>query len=63
MAGLSLHASVADRPLIRPFVISTGARTHQSVLSVRLSDGTHTGRGEATGVAYLGNTPDTLLAR
>jgi L-alanine-DL-glutamate epimerase-like enolase superfamily enzyme len=51
-----------DRPeLVRPFIIATGARTHQPVLHVEVSDGHHVGRGQATGVSYRGETPDGLL--
>lgn len=62
MPALSLHAAIQSRKLRKPFVISTGARTHQPVLSVMLSDGTFSGRGMATGLAYRGETPDVLLA-
>lgn len=62
MSALRMTVSLANPRLVRPFVISTGARTHQPYLSVRLSDGPHTGRGAATGIAYLGASPETLLA-
>jgi L-alanine-DL-glutamate epimerase-like enolase superfamily enzyme len=59
--GLSLDATIENRPLIKPFSISTGVRTHQPVLSVRLRDGSCIGRGQATGISYLGETAHTLL--
>lgn len=60
---LTLHAEVVRRPLIRPFSISTGSRTHVDVLAVRATDGPHTGRGEATGVRYRGDTADSMLGQ
>lgn len=60
---LQLNASVTSRRLLKPFVISTGARTHQLLLSVELSDGKYTGCGLASGLAYRGETPDLLLAQ
>lgn len=63
MGQLHIEADITERKLVRPFVISTGARTHQSVLSVRLSDGQYVGRGEATGVPYCGETAESLLAQ
>lgn len=54
MAMLKLETIVEDRKLVRPFSISTGTRTHQPVLTVRLSDGHNIGVGQATGVTYLG---------
>ncbi|MGB6229192.1 MAG: hypothetical protein WBF53_03580, partial [Litorimonas sp.] len=59
---LRLQASIVRRPLVRPFVISTGARSHQPVLSVRLSEGALTGRGEGRDLPYLGDTPEAQLA-
>lgn len=57
---LRLTLSVATPKLVRPFVIATGARTHQPYLSVRLTSGPHSGRGAATGIAYLGASPERL---
>ncbi len=63
MARLNLQTSISQRPLIRPFIISTGARTHQPLFSVTVSDGHYTGRGEATGIRYLGETIESLQAQ
>ncbi|MEM7728691.1 MAG: dipeptide epimerase [Pseudomonadota bacterium] len=63
MSRLNVDVQVEDRPLVRPFIISTGARTHQPTLTVTLHDGGFAGRGQATGVAYLGETADTMRAR
>ena len=60
MTRLILSISAHNPRLKRPFIISTGARTHQPWLSVRLSDGPHSGRGAATGIAYLGATPESM---
>lgn len=62
MNRLRLTVSVHNPRLKKPFIISTGARTHQPYLSVRLTDGPHSGRGAATGINYLGATPEGLLA-
>ncbi len=56
MTDLVLKVETSERPLIRPFIISTGSRTHQPVLSLTVSDGTYAGRGEATGIRYRGET-------
>lgn len=60
---IRLHARIERRELVKPFVISTGARTHQDVLVVELHDGPVMGRGAATGVRYLGDTAESLLAQ
>ncbi|MEM9599379.1 MAG: dipeptide epimerase [Pseudomonadota bacterium] len=62
MSALRLTLSISSPKLVRPFVIATGARTHQPYLSVRLSAGPHSGRGAATGIAYLGASPESLHA-
>lgn len=51
---MQLDIEVENRALIRPFSISTGSRTHQPVLTVRLTQGQHSGVGQATGVSYRG---------
>lgn len=63
MTSLRLKTSVEARPLIKPFVISTGSRIHQDVLVITLSNGSYMGRGMASGLAYRGETPDILLAQ
>ena len=57
---MRLDVELDNRPLIRPFSIATGIRTHQPVLTVRLSQGEHTGIGQATGVSYLNITPPEM---
>lgn len=63
MTRLTLTLSIEAPKLVRPFVISTGARTHQPYLSVQLSDGHYVGRGAAAGLRYFGETPDSLVAQ
>ena len=46
-----------------PFVIARGSRTVANSVAVQLEAGGHTGRGEAIGVAYRGETPETLMAQ
>lgn len=58
---LRLTLSAVARPLTRPFVISTGARTVQSALIARLERDGVAGVGEASGVSYRGETVETLL--
>jgi L-alanine-DL-glutamate epimerase-like enolase superfamily enzyme len=56
-----MTAAVESWPLKWPFFI-TGHVFHASeIVVVTLSDGEHTGRGEAAGVYYHGDTPATLL--
>ena len=59
----ALSVRVIERALVKPFVISSGARTTQSALEVRLEDGGKIGIGEASGVSYRGETPQSLLAQ
>ncbi|XBQ16480.1 MAG: dipeptide epimerase [Oceanicaulis sp.] len=58
-----LSVRVLSRRLKRPFVISTGRRTVQTAVEVRLSSGGVTGAGEASGVSYLGETAETIAAQ
>lgn len=50
-------------PLREPFVIARGTRTEAEVVIVELTQGVHAGRGEAGGVGYLGETPETMHAQ
>lgn len=61
MPILKLTAEIIRKPLVKPFAIATGSRDYQDVLYVTLSDGQYLGRGAATGVKYLGLTPDICL--
>lgn len=63
MTSLNLTLSIEAPKLVRPFVISTGARTHQPYLSVHLSDGTYVGQGAAAGLRYFGENPESLSAQ
>lgn len=44
------------------FTISRGSRTEQAVVTVRLGDGTHEGRGECTPYARYGETVESVIA-
>jgi len=46
--------------LRKRFKISRGERTHSETLICRISDGQHTGSGEAAGVSYKGETVDKI---
>jgi L-Ala-D/L-Glu epimerase len=50
-------------PLREPFVISRQSYSTSEVVVTELSSGSHTGRGEAAGVDYHGETPDSLVAQ
>lgn len=50
-------------PLREPFVISRATYTTSDVIIVELQDGRLVGRGEAAGVDYHGETPDSMLAQ
>jgi len=49
--------------LRKPFKISRGEHTHSETLICRISDGQHTGSGEAAGVSYKGETVDKIRAQ
>ena len=52
-----------DFPLKGTFRTALHALTSVSTVQVRLSEGGHTGRGEALGVFYHGETVDSMLAQ
>lgn len=58
---MQIAASITQYPLRKPFSIARGVRTHQNVVEVVLRDGEHAGRGAASGLAYRGETPTSLL--
>ena len=58
-----LTVTRATWPLREPFVISRESYTTSEVIVAELRSGAHTGRGEAAGVDYHGETPDSLLAQ
>lgn len=49
--------------LRKPFRISRDEHTHAESLICRISDGTHTGRGEAAGVTYKGESVGSIAAQ
>jgi L-alanine-DL-glutamate epimerase-like enolase superfamily enzyme len=49
-------------PLARPFVIARGAKTEANVIVARVSDGRHSGRGEAVPYARYHETVEGTLA-
>ncbi len=62
MSGLKLRAEIEKLRLSAPFRISGFVFEEQDVVVVTLDDGRHRGRGEASGVYYLGDTAQTMLA-
>ena len=57
-----LDVAVDHWPLKQPFVI-TGHRFDKSpIVTATISDGVHSGRGEASGIYYKGDTPDRIIA-
>ncbi len=62
MAGLKLRAEIEKLRLSAPFRISGFVFEEQDVVVVTLDDGKHRGRGEASGVYYLGDTAQAMLA-
>ena len=57
----TLKAYARSWPMIEPFVIARGSQTSAEVAVVELSSGNATGRGEAAGVPYAGETSESLL--
>jgi L-Ala-D/L-Glu epimerase / N-acetyl-D-glutamate racemase len=62
MPALKLHVEVEKLRLSAPFRISGFVFEEQEVVVVTLDDGKHRGRGEASGVYYLGDTAQTMVA-
>lgn len=56
MSGVSLTVREEVFPVAGVFTISRGSRTEIRVVTVELSDGTHTGRGECVPYARYGET-------
>lgn len=61
-ARLTLDYQVESFPLASPFRISGHVFTEAPVVVATLSDGTHSGRGEAAGVYYLGDDIAAMTA-
>ena len=59
---LSLDVAAERLPFAKPFRISGHVFTESPVVVVTLSDGLHTGRGEASGVYYLGDDVAAMTA-
>lgn len=56
--ALSFSTRIETWALAEQFVISRGAKTHAIVLVVEITDGRHTGRGEAVPYARYDETPE-----
>jgi L-alanine-DL-glutamate epimerase-like enolase superfamily enzyme len=62
MAALELRVEVEKLRLSAPFRISGFVFEEQDVVLATLACGGHRGRGEASGVYYLGDTAQTMIA-
>jgi len=62
MAKLSLHVAVEKLRLAEPFRISGYVFEETDAVVVTLGDGAHRGRGEASGVYYLGDDAAHMVA-
>jgi L-alanine-DL-glutamate epimerase-like enolase superfamily enzyme len=62
MPRLKLRAELEKLRLSAPFRISGFVFEEQDVVVVTVDDGEHQGRGEASGVYYLGDTAQTMMA-
>ena len=56
----AVKLEIESWPLLAPFVITGHIWTHCDVLVVTITENGVTGRGEATGVYYLGETADSM---
>ena len=59
---LSVSAAVERWPVKGAFIISRGAKIHVDVIVCRVSDGTHSGVGEATPIYYEGETAESCIS-
>jgi len=62
MARVKLRVTVEKLRLTAPFRISGFVFQDQDVVLVELQEGEHRGRGEASGVYYLGDTAEKIVA-
>ena len=62
MPALKLRSTVEKLRFSAPFRISGFVFEEQDVVVVTLDDGAHRGRGEASGVYYLGDTAERMVA-
>src|SRR4029450_11305602 len=60
---LNIEAKEEIWPLNHPFRISRGSRTEACVVTVSLSDGQYTGRGEGVPIARYNQSADSVLAQ
>jgi L-Ala-D/L-Glu epimerase len=60
MPALQLDIAIEKLRLSVPFRISGFVFEAQDAIVVRLHDGTHSGRGEASGIYYLGDTAQSM---
>lgn len=58
-----ITASIETWPLKETFRISRGSRTETQIVVVTVSDGKHTGRGEAAPIRRYNQTPESVLAQ
>jgi L-Ala-D/L-Glu epimerase len=65
MSSRNLELGVTEQtwPLDKPFRIARGTRTEARVIVVKVSDGQHTGRGEAVPSARYGETVASTIAQ
>lgn len=62
IAGLALDHAIETFPLAKPFRIAGHVFIDAAVLVVEVGDGDHVGRGEASGVYYLGDDAAAMTA-
>ena len=60
---LVLDAHKQSWPLDKPFRIARGSNTETNVVVVTVTDGQHTGRGEAVPITRYGQSVDSVLAQ
>jgi L-alanine-DL-glutamate epimerase-like enolase superfamily enzyme len=63
MPVTAIEAHEQSWPLDKPFRISRGARTEARVVVVTVTDGRHTGRGEAAPIRRYNQSPGSVLAQ
>ena len=63
LTTLKIEAKKEIFPLNHPFRISRGSRTEACVMTVSVSDGQYTGRGEGVPIARYNQSADSVLAQ
>src|SRR5438045_2164695 len=63
LISLKIEAKEEIFPLNHPFRISRGSRTEASVITVIMTDGQYTGRGEGVPIARYNQSTDSVLAQ